>query len=207
MLGFVGDILTLVGTFLGLASVALAFVTFFSPTTIQNFALRNPRQWIRVPSINRENRTYRHKLLSGFTIEVDLSEPVQDNFDEPWMKVLHRPDRVATSHYVTLFFNGLPLDRLLFLQYDADRNFIPVPIITRVDNKIYVSFSSKQEQFANVVGYDHFGRNFYEVANLITRSRFNPYFLEVPETDLQERLQALDKRIHTFKLRLSAKKN
>lgn len=205
-------VITLAGIVLGFAGVALTFVTFFAPGLIQEFALKNPARWMVVPSANPENKTYRHKIFSGFTIEVGFSNPVSDDtFFEPWMKALYRPDSSATSYYVTLFFNGLPMDRLLFIQYDGGRNFIPVPIMERVGDKLYAIFSLKQHQLANIAGYDHFNRPFGEVAKCVTDSRFNPYFLkgsdaDLSDADLKERLERLTANIEALKLRTGTPK-
>lgn|GEM_PF-744241 len=208
MSDFLNGIVTLVGLLLGFAGVALTFITFFAPEVIQWLALKNPKSWVTVPSRGVENKTYRHRIYSGFTMEVDLSEPVSDgDFLEPWMLALHRPDPSATSYYVTLFFNGLPMDRMLFLQYDGSRNFIPVPLMTRVGDKLYASFTTKQRQFADIVGYDYFERSFEEVAAEITKSRHNPHFLSFPDTDLKERLTRLQDGIDTMKSRISKTKN
>lgn len=202
---WINAIISLVGILLGFAGVALTFVTFFSPGLIQELALKNPTRWMLVPSANSENKTYRHKNYSGFTIEVCFSDPVSEgNFFEPWMRALHQPDSTARSYYVTLFFNGLPMDRLLFLQYDGGRNFIPVPLMERVGDKLYATFSLKQNQFADIVGYDYSDRTFSEVAKCITESRFNPTFLTLPDEDLRERLEALQTKIEAVKQRTGA---
>ncbi|WP_288960947.1 hypothetical protein [uncultured Sulfitobacter sp.] len=141
-------VVALAGIILGFAGVVLTFITFFAPGLIQEQALKNPKRWVRVPSQTPGNSTYRHKIYSGFTIEVGFSDRVsEDDYFEPWMDALHRSDPRAASYYVTLFFNGLPMDRLLFLQYDGPRNFIPAPIMKRVEDKIYYSFSLKQQQY------------------------------------------------------------
>lgn len=200
-------VITLAGIVLGFAGVALTFVTFFAPGLIQGLALKKPKRWMNVPSQTLENKTYRHKTFSGFTIEVSFSNPISDgDFFEPWMKALHRPDPRATSYHVTLFFNGLPMDRLLFLQYDGSRNFIPVPIRKRVEDRYYVSFSLKQKQFADIVGYDYFNRPFSKVADSITESRYNPTFLSLPDTGLKERLEALQADINTLKSKARSSK-
>jgi hypothetical protein len=193
-------IVALVGIILGFAGVALTFITFFAPGTIQKLALKNPKSWARVPSQTPGNTTYRHRTYSGFTIDVDFSEPVSDDdYFEPWMDALYRPDQRAASYYVTLFFNGLPMDRLLFLQYDGTRNFIPAPIPRHVEGKIYYSFSPEQRRFADIVGYDYFDRPFSEVADIITTSRYNPFFLSTYDDDLHERLESLNNAIKAFK--------
>jgi hypothetical protein len=193
-------LVALAGIGLGFAGVALTFVTFFAPGIVQELALKNPKSWAPVPSQETDNKIYRHKVLSGFTIHTDFSNPVSDDdYFEPWMKALHRPDPRAASYYVTLFFNGIPMDRLLFLQYDGTRNFIPAPVLQRVDDKLYASFSLRQERFADIVGYDYFGRSFAEVASMITASRHNPTFLSLPDAGLKERLEELDKAIVSFK--------
>lgn len=206
MLGALNAMVTLLGIILGFAGVALTFITFFSPGTIQKLALRSPKSWVKVPSRNSEIWTYRHRVYSGFTIEVNFSEPVSgDDFFEPWMDALHRPDQRAASYYVTLFFNGLPMDQLLFLQYDGARNFIPVPIQQRIKNRIYYSFSPEQRRFADIVGSDYFDRPFSEVASMITNSRYNPFFLSTYDKDLKERLESLDRRINALKSRYCGK--
>lgn len=200
-------IITLTGIALGFAGVVLTFVTFFAPSLIQGLALKSPKRWMLVPSVNPQNRTYRHKVFSGFTIEVGLSSPVSDDhFFEEWMNALYRPDPMATSYYVTLFFNGLPMDRLLFLEYDGSRNFIPVPIRETIDGKSYVKFSLKQHQFANIVGRDHFDRPFDRVSKLITESRHNPIFLNSPSGDLSEQLNTLDRKIEAFKSKMGSER-
>ncbi|MBL3566698.1 hypothetical protein JMM59_17020 [Rhodovulum sulfidophilum] len=194
------DIVALVGIILGFAGVALTFITFFAPGHIQKLALKNPRSWVRIPSQTLGNTTYRHRIYSGFTIDVDFSEPVsEDDYFEPWMDALHRSDPRAASYYVTLFFNGLPMDRLLFLQYDGTRNFIPAPIMQRVKGKVYYSFSPRQKSFADIVGYDYFDRPFSEVADIITTSRYNQFSLTHYDDDLKERLEALNSAINAFK--------
>lgn len=202
------SIVALAGIILGFAGVALTFITFFAPGTIQNLALKNPKCWVRVPSQTPGNTTYRHRVYSGFTIDVNFSESVsEDDYFEPWMEALHRPDQRAASYYVTLFFNGLPMDRLLFLQYDGTRNFIPAPIPQRIEDKIYYSFSPKQRQFADIVGYDYFDRPFSEVADIIANSRYNPFFLSTYDGDLRERLEALNNEINAFKSNYYRKNN
>jgi len=195
-------IVALFGIILGFAGVALTFITFFAPEIIQKLALKKPKSWVCVPPQTPGNTTYRHKLYSGFTIDVNFSEPVSDDdFFEQWMGELYRPDQRATSYYVTLFFNGLPMDRLLFLQYDGTRNFIPVPNPQRIGDKVYYSFSSKQRRFADIVGYDYFNRPFSEVAENIVNSRYNPFVLSTSDGDLSERLEELSNAIDTFKSR------
>lgn len=198
-------VVAFIGIVLGFAGVALTFFTFFAPGIIQGLALKNSKRWMAVPSQKEGGITYRHQIYSGFTIDVDFSNPASDgNYFEPWMNALHRPDSTATSYYVTLFFNGLPMDRLLFLRYDGTRSFIPVPAMKRVGDRLYASFSVRHKQFADIVGYDHFNRSFAEVARSITRSRYNPTFLSLPDDGLKERLAALCNDIDTFKSRISA---
>lgn len=192
-------LVTLLGIILGFAGVALTFITFFAPGLIQYLALKNPKHWVRVPSLVPENSTYRHKIYSGFTLDVGFSDPVNEDYFEPWMDALPRPDPHAASYYVTMFFNGLPMDQILFVQYDGTRNFIPAPILERVENKMYYSFSQKQKQFADIVGYNNFGRSFSDVANTIMTSRYNPTFLSLPDEGLTERLEALDADIKFLK--------
>lgn len=201
-------IVALAGITLGFAGVALTFITFFAPGIIQNLALKKPESWVRVPSQTLGNATYRHRIYSGFTIDVNFSESVsEDDYFEPWMEALHRPDQRAASYYVTLFFNGLPMDRLLFLQYDGTRNFIPAPTLQHIDDKIYYSFSPKQRRFADIVGYDYFSRPFSEVADIIESSRHNPLFLSTYDDDLKERVEALSSAIIAFKSKYHQKNN
>lgn len=200
-------VVALAGIILGFAGVVLTFITFFAPGLIQELALKNPKRWVRVPSQTPGNSTYRHKIYSGFTIDVGFSDRVsEDDYFEPWMDALHRPDPRAASYYVTLFFNGLPMDRLLFLQYDGTRNFIPAPIMKRVEDKIYYSFSLKQQRFANIVGSDYFGRPFSEVADSITTSRYNPTVLSPSDDGLKERLEALNTAINALKSKVYVSK-
>lgn len=198
-------IVSLLGIILGFTGVFLTFITFFSPEIVKNLALKNSKRWIPVPAIKYENKMYRHKVFSGFTIEVEYSEPVSENdFFEDWMRALHRPDQSATSYYVTMFFNGLPLDRMLFLQYDGSRNFIPVPARDVVGDRLYVVFSEKQKKFADIVGYDYFGRPFSEVVTSIVKSKYNPTYLNLSLDGLPERLEKLQVDIESFKSRRSA---
>ena len=165
----------------------------FSLRKLSTIGLRKiPSVGILVPAVKYVNKMYRHKIFSGFTIEVEYSEPVSENdFFEDWMRALHRPDQSATSYYVTMFFNGLPLDRMLFLQYDGGRNFIPVPTRDVVGDRLYVVFSEKQKKFADIVGYDYFGRPFSEVVTSITKSKYNPTYLNLSLDGLPERLEKL----------------
>lgn len=198
-------IVALLSIILGFTGVFLTFVTFFSPEIVKNWALKKSKHWIPVPAIKYENKMYRHKVFSGFTIEVEYSEPVsEDDFFEDWMRALHRPDRSATSYHVTMFFNGLPLDRMLFLQYDGGRNFIPVPTRDVVGDRLYVVFSEKQKKFADIVGYDYFGRPFSEVITSITKSKYNPTYFNLSLDGLPERLEKLQVDIDSFKSRRSA---
>lgn len=197
---------SLIGIILGFAGVGLTFVTFFSPGFIQGLALKDAKRWMPVPSVVEGNKAYRHKIFSGFTIEVRLSEPIcVDTYFEWWMEALHRPDKSATSYYVFIFFNGLPMDRLLFLEYDGGRNFIPVPMLNQADHKSYVSFSPKQKQVAEIVGFDYFDRKFDDVEAAITKSRYNPFFVEFSTNGMDERLEALQAKIDSFKSRRSIK--
>ena len=92
-------IVALVGIILGFGGVALTFVTFFAPGLIQKLAMKNPKHWVRVPPLTLGNETYRHKIYSGFTMDVGFSDPVSDNsYFEPWMDALHRPDPRAARH-------------------------------------------------------------------------------------------------------------
>ncbi|WP_157057516.1 hypothetical protein [Loktanella sp. 3ANDIMAR09] len=198
-------LITFTGIVLSFAGVGLTFITFFAPGVIQSLALKNPKRWMHVPSQTDGNETYRHKIYSGFTIEVGYSDPVHRNdYFEPWMNALYRPDKSATSYYVTLFFNGLPMDRLLFLQYDGSRNFIPAPLIKQVGERLYASFSLRQKQFADIVGSDHFRRSFDEVAASITGSKYNPILLSHYDENLNEHLSALNEKIEDFKSRISS---
>jgi hypothetical protein len=93
--------ITLLGILLGFAGVALTFFTFFAPGFIQKLALKNPMRWMIVPPQTPGNKTYRHRTFSGFTIEVGFSDPVSDeDFFEPWMQALYRPNPRAASYYV-----------------------------------------------------------------------------------------------------------
>lgn len=207
MLDLFNTFITVLGILLGFSGVALTFLTFFAPGFIQEFALKDPIRWMIVPPQIPGNKTYRHRIFSGFTIEVGFSDPVSDeDFFEPWMQALYRPNPKASSYYVTLFFNGLPMDRLLFLQYDGTRSFIPVPVMKRVENRYYFSFSRRQKQFADIVGYDDHKRPFNEVADSITKSRYNPTFLSLPDTCLSERLEALQDDIDALKSKICQSK-
>lgn len=193
----------LLSLLLGFSGVALTFVTFFAPDLVLRVAINNSKGWREVPAAREETKLFRHKIFSGFTIEVDLTEPVADVFHEFWMEALHRPDQRAASYYVTLYFNGLPVERELFLLYDGSRNFIPVPRVNVMEQKRYVSFSQRQKQIAKIVGYDYFGRDFDEVCEEILHSRYNPESLSESDVPIERRLEDLGHRIESFRTRSS----
>ena len=76
----------------------------------------------------------------------------------------------------------------------------------RVEDKIYYSFSLKQQRFANIVGSDYFGRPFSEVADSITTSRYNPTVLSPSDDGLKERLEALNTAINALKSKVYVSK-
>lgn len=190
-----------ISVFLGLISVTLTFVTFFSPDIIKDIAISNPRKWRRVPSAKSETTVYRHKVFSGFSIEVDMSEPVCDNFHQPWMDVLVRHDLLSKSYRVILYFNGVALEEVLFIEFDGGRNFIPAPMIERAGNSFYIKFSTQQRQVADIVGRDYFSRSFCEVFEEIERSKFNPWFQRLDTDNLRIRMISLEKKLEQFKFK------
>lgn len=197
---------SIVGLFsliLGFSGVVLTFVTFFAPHLILRLAMRNTKGWNEVPAAREATKLFRHRFFSGFTIEVDLSEPVTEGFYEPWMKALHMPDKRASSYYVTIHFNGLPVERELFVLYDGGRNFIPAPMFNIREKKRYVSFTQRQKELAGIVGYDYFGRSFSEVCEAILTSRHNPEFFEDSDIPLEKRLEDLGRRIDSFRTNCS----
>lgn len=81
---------------------------------------------------------------------------------------------------------------------------MPVPTRNRIGDRLYVVFSEKQKKFADIVGYDYFGRSFSEVVISITRSKYNPIYLNLSLDGLPERLEKLQVDIESFKSRRSA---
>lgn len=196
----------LVGIFsllLGFIGVFLTFVTFFAPNLVLKAAIHNPKRWQEVSAVQDGKKLFRHNIFSGYTIEVDFANPVVNSFYEYWMEALHRPDKTASTHHVTLFFNGLPLEQELFLLYDGSRNFIPVPLLSMNNKKRYVSFSQRQKQIANIVGYDYFDRDFDEVCSKIENSRFNPESLAEPKNLTKRQIEDLGQKIESFRARSS----
>jgi hypothetical protein len=73
------------------------------------------------------------------------------------MSVLYRPDLHAASYYVTVKFNGMPIERELFLSYDGGRNFVPVPNKFPDKGILRHYYTKTQISIYNIVGYDYFG--------------------------------------------------
>lgn len=194
-------IVSIFSLLLGFFGVLLSFLTFFAPDHVLRFAMQNHKNWREIPNIKNNTKLYRHQNLSGYSIEVDLTDSVSDSFNESWMKSLHRPDLTAASYYVTIYFNGMPLERELFLQYDGNRNFLPVPMVRVEGNKRYFYFSERQRQIANIVGYYYWEKTFDEVSKIITESRFNPEFLELPVFSSTTPIEDLGAKINDFRAR------
>ena len=192
-------VLAIIALLIGVFGALLTFITFFAPEIALHHALRSPEGWRLAPPIKEGIKIYRHCWLSGFSIEVDLSHPVCDSFYEEWMQALHRPDPRAESYYVTIYFNGMPVMRELFVQYDGGRNLIPAPLRTTRGDKSYLSFSGTQQRLANIVGYDHFNRSFAEVSQSLLSSRYNPQILDVPDISSLSSITDLQGKIDRFR--------
>ena len=119
------------------------------------------------------------------------------------MEALHRPDPRASSHYVTLYFNGYPMERQLFVRYDGTRNFIPVPRIGKDSLYRRVYFDQTQRELADIVGYDYFDRKFSEVEEEIIYSVHSRDLLKPHIFDSAKRLRSLGDRIEKLRTRSS----
>lgn len=104
LMNFLSLILAFLGILLAFISIALTYITFFAPVLTAKFVLRDRNSWSEV-TISKPGRKFlRHKVFSGFSIDIDFSEPVVEDFFEPWMNALYRPDQKASSYYVIMYF-------------------------------------------------------------------------------------------------------
>lgn len=197
--------LSIASPIVGVCSVFLTLATFFCPNLFQALALRCPRQWRSVPMRSDGVETYRHAILSGFTIHVEANDTDFDSsFFEHWMRVLHRPDPEVRLFDVTLYFNGLALERVSFLQYDGGRSIIPLPDFEREGAVRYVRFGRLQQQLARIVGRDHLGRTFSEVERDVLSSQYDSGVIEFIGGDLSEALSEIDRKISLVKDKYAA---
>lgn len=201
-LSAIGIVLGLIGIVLGFIGVALTFVTFFSPSCTFRYALGKSKEWQKVPHNDDNKDLYRHRILSGFTIEVDYSKPVVDNFNEPWMEVLYRPDLNAASYNVFAYLNGIPLLSELFLSYDGGRNFIPCPKLKKQGKNIYLYFDEIQKKIAGVVGRTYRDATLDSIYSDIIGSKYNPLITSYPDISTPAELERLDRKISDFKRRI-----
>ncbi|TMV87332.1 hypothetical protein FGG78_18885 [Thioclava sp. BHET1] len=196
-----GLIVSFLGILLAFISIALTYITFFAPGLTAKFALRDEGRWSEV-TVNRPGHKFlRHEVFSGFSIEIDFTDPVAEEFFEPWMRALYRPDRSASSYYVTMCFNGLPILTELFVSYDGSRNFIPAPKTRKVSNKHYLHFDQIQRLLGRVVGYVHLEDSVDQVIDKILKSRYNPVFTDFDIIDGSLSIVDLDQKIAEFKKR------
>ncbi|MFG6605276.1 hypothetical protein ACGYLM_01515 [Sulfitobacter sp. 1A10445] len=197
-------LLALLSLILGFVGVALTFITFFSPDLVLELAMRKSNNWREAPSVDERYVVYRHRIFSGFIIQVDMNnDHDMGPFFEYWMKALYRPDRSTATNYVTIYFNGLPVERERFLDFDGGRNFIPLPKFHVIDNKRYVSFTKRQRQLADIVGCVHLQNNFSELAERIVTSRYNPEPLGEDYPATPASIAALDSKLKRFRGRSS----
>ena len=199
------DLFSLIISFLGILlafiSIALTYITFFAPGFTAQFALRMQNHWSEVTIPTSGHKFLRHDIFSGFSIEIDFTDPVREDFFEPWMNALYRPDKQVSSYYVTMSFNGLPILTELFVSYDGDRNFIPVPKRKKLSGKYYLHFDPMQRRLARVVGYVHIEDSVETVIEKILTSRYNPMLTEFDAPNSSLSIDALDTKIANFKKR------
>ena len=196
-----GLVVSCLGILLAFISIALTYITFFAPGLTAKFALRNEGRWSEV-TVNKPGHQFlRHELFSGFSIEIDFTEPVADDFFEPWMRALYRPDKSASSYYVTMCFNGLPVLSELFVSYDGGRNFIPAPKTKKISNRYYLHFDQIQRLLGRVVGYVHIEDSVDQVIDKILKSRYNPVVTDFDLSDGSLSIDELDRKIAEFRKR------
>ena len=189
------------GILLAFISIVLTYITFFAPLFTARYALRDQGRWSEITISKPGHKFLRHEVFSGFSIEIDFSSPVTDNFFEPWMNALYRPDRGASSYYVTMFFNGLPILTELFVSYDGNRNFIPAPKIKKLGSRYYLHFDQMQRLLAQVVGSIHIEGTVEQIFKKILSSRYNPVVTEFDVADSTLTIAELERKITSFKKR------
>lgn len=196
-----GILLSFLGVFLGFLGVALTFVTFFTPAVTLRFALSSVKRWHQISFGEFDKKLYRNSFLSGFVIEVDNSEAITENFEEPWMEALYRPDKNASTYRVKVMFNGLPVLSEVFLAYDGGRNFIPLPKYSRIGERTYLTFDETQKQLAKIVGATYRDEPFEDIYKKILGSKHNPVILSYPDVSSPETLLDFEERLEKFKVR------
>ncbi|KUJ77236.1 hypothetical protein [Ruegeria profundi] len=194
-------IVSFLGILLAFISIALTYITFFAPGITAQIALKDRKRWSEVTRPQSGRKLFRHQIFSGFTIEIDIENSVVEDFFEPWMGALYRPDPSATSYYVTMNFNGLPIMNELFVAYDGGRNFIPAPKFATRSNRTYLHFDHIQRLLAQVVGYVHIEDSVEQVIEKILKSKYNPVLSDLDITDESLSIEELDRKIDEFKSR------
>lgn len=195
-------LISFLGILLAFISITLTYITFFAPGLTARFALKMRNHWSEVTISKPGHKFLRHDIFSGFSIEIDFTDPIASNFFEPWLKALYRPDKRASSYYVTMSFNGLPILTELFVLYDGSRNFVPAPKIKEFSKKYYLHFDATQKSLARVVGYVHIEGSVEQVIEKVLNSRYNPVPIELDGVNNSLSIAKLDRRIAEFKKRL-----
>lgn len=194
-----GFILSFLGILLAFTSILMAYVAFFAPSITAQYIIKDRGKWIEINSHKEGCKFLRHRLMSGFSIEIDFANPVAEDFFEPWLDALYRPDKHASSYYVVVFFNGLPIMSELFISFDGSRNFIPAPKIERVNSRYYLYFNSIQRSLAHIVGRVHIYDSIDQAMEKIIKSRFNPILSSLDEIKEDLSLAELSRKIEKFK--------
>lgn len=170
----IGLLLSIVSLVISVAGILLTYISFFSPTTTLRFAVRYKDQWIFHAENHGVIYIYGHKYLSGLTLVIDFDDVCVENFFEEWMDDLFYADRRSSSYHVMCKFNGTTILKELFLSYDGNRNFIPVPKRTKRGERTYLFFDDFQRQLMAIVGKQYLGTDFTEIENSIVNGPHNP---------------------------------
>ena len=150
VLGILGLIATLVGTY-------LAYVSYINPMVRFRWYLKKPNEWEEFQGIESHLSIYRHRKYPMFQLVVDWDKEIVDGFQEEWVNDALYPDKTNNAtFYVQLVANGMLLDKELFVSLDGHRWFVPVPKISLNADQRDFYYDSRQVQLAHIVGRYHF---------------------------------------------------
>lgn len=151
LIGLLGFIATLVGTY-------LTYISFVNPIIRFRRFLKKPKNWEKFEGVDANIYFYRYKKHPNFQIVIDWDKEIGDNFQEKWMN--HYPDdQNNASYYVKLETNGILLDKELFVSLDGHRYFVPVPRVKRKGDVRSFYYDAKQVNISNIVGKYHSDEN------------------------------------------------
>jgi hypothetical protein len=115
-----------------------------------------PPQWLVMHDNDHSGHNEFLTLKNDLSISIAIGRLHLSDFDEPWVKGF--PDPHASTSWIDLRWNGLPIQRLLGVHVDGARCMLPLPVLTTME--VPKGKSDFFELIDSIVGHDDYRRYF-----------------------------------------------